>query len=63
MDNYELECLIEGDDSTIIVTVPRTADVQELKQLIYQEAEFDGLRIYDLKLLKVCHESHNHSLR
>jgi hypothetical protein len=56
MDNYELEFLIEGDETTISTTVPRTAKVQQLRRLIYQEGEFDGFRIRDLKLLKVCHD-------
>jgi hypothetical protein len=60
MDTYKLEFLIEGDDRTITVTVPRTADVQELTQLIFQVRQLEGLSVFDLKLLKVCHD---HNLR
>jgi hypothetical protein len=60
MDNYRLEILVEGDESTIAITAPRTKDVHELKRLIYEEGGFDGFRFRDLKLLKVCHD---HSLK
>jgi hypothetical protein len=53
MDDYELEFLIEGDDFTLAVTIPRTANVQRLRRLIYQEGEFDAFRLRDVKLFKV----------
>jgi hypothetical protein len=56
MADYQLEFLIEGDDFTLAVTIPRTANVQQLRELIYQKGEFDGLRLRDLRLFKVCHD-------
>jgi hypothetical protein len=55
-DEYELNCLIEGEKCTIIVSVPSAAKVKELKQVIYREGELDALqyRLLDLVLWKVC---------
>jgi hypothetical protein len=57
-NEYELNCLIEGQEDTIIVSVPSAAKVKELKQVIYREGELDALqyRLPDLVLWKVCQE-------
>jgi hypothetical protein len=54
---YKLTCLIEGDKTTFSVLVPRTADVEELKELVYKKGEttdFRGLHAKNIDLLKVC---------
>jgi hypothetical protein len=59
MDTYTLQFLIEGDTRTFNVTVPRTERVGQLTQLIFQANQtrgFAGLHVYDLTLLKVCHD-------
>jgi hypothetical protein len=57
-DEYELNCLIEGEEDTIIVSVPSAAKVKELKQVIYREGELDAspYRLLDLILWKVGQE-------
>ena len=56
MDNYQLVILAEGDKSTFFVTSPRTANVQQLRQLIYRERGYGGFHYVDLELLKVRHD-------
>jgi hypothetical protein len=56
MDNYLLELLIEGDKSTQAVTIPRTATVQELKELIRSMRGLDRFHLRDLEPFKVCHD-------
>ena len=51
--DYRLVVLIEGHDFTFSITIPRTGDVHQLRRLIYQEGQFDRLRLLDLKLYKV----------
>jgi hypothetical protein len=41
-NQYELNCLIEGED-TLIIPVP-AAKVKELKQVIYREGEVEVLQ-------------------
>jgi hypothetical protein len=55
---YELNCLIEGEEITLVISVPRTAKVKELMQIIYREGELGVLqyRLLDLALWKVCQE-------
>ena len=57
-NQYELNCLIEGEEDTLIISVPRAAKVRELKQVIYREGELEVLqyRLLDLALWKVCQE-------
>lgn len=54
-NEYEINCLIEGQEDTLTVSVSRSAKVKELKRLIYQEGELEG-RLPDLALWKVCQE-------
>jgi Crinkler effector protein N-terminal domain len=54
-NRYELNCLIEGEEDTLIISVPRAAKVKELKQVIHQEGELQ-YRLLDLALWKVCRE-------
>jgi hypothetical protein len=58
--NYKLNCLIEGEEDTIIFVISCEAMVKDLKQLIYQEGELEALqcRLLDLALWKVCKEFH-----
>jgi hypothetical protein len=58
MNEYELNCLIEGVEDTLIVSVPSAANVKELKQVIYREPESEALqyRLQDLMLWKVSQE-------
>ena len=55
--DYELEltCLIEGETNTLLVTLPRTAIVDELRGVIHQRGQLAALRIryLDLSLWKV----------
>ena len=55
MNEYELNCLIEGEDDTLIVSVSSAAKIKELKQVIYREGELKALqyRLLDLMLWKV----------
>jgi hypothetical protein len=55
-NQYELNCLIEGEEDTLIISVSRATKVKELKQVIHQEGELDALqyRLLDLALWKVC---------
>ena len=55
-NRYELNCLIEGEEDTLFISVPRAAKVKELKQVIHREGELDVLqyRLLDLALWKVC---------
>ena len=57
-NHFELNCLIEGEEDTLIISVPRVANVKELKQVIHREGELDVLqyRLLDLALWKVCQE-------
>lgn len=57
-NQYELNCLIEGEEDTLIIPVPRAAKVKELKQVIYREGAFEVLqyRLLDLALWGVCQE-------
>ena len=57
-DEYELNCLIEGEEDTILVSIPRTVKVYELKRVIHREGQLDVLqyRLLDLALWKVCHD-------
>ena len=43
MNEYELNCLIEGEEDTLIVSVSSAAKVKELKQVIFREGELDAL--------------------
>ena len=55
-NEYELNCLIEGEEATLVVSVSRFAKVKELKRVIHGEGELDALqyRLLDLALWKVC---------
>jgi hypothetical protein len=54
-NEYELNCIVEGQKDTLTVSVSRAAKVKELKRVIYQEGELEG-RLPDLALWKVCQE-------
>jgi len=58
-NRYELNCLIEGEEKTLIASVLRTANLEELTQVIHRKGELDALqyRLLDLTLWKVCKES------
>lgn len=57
-EDYELDltCLIEGDPNTFLVTLPRTAIVDELRSGVYQRGQLAALhvRFSDVNLWKVC---------
>jgi len=55
-NNYLLEFLIEGDESTLAVTIPRTGNVDQLRELIRSMGGIDRFHLRDLKLFKVCHD-------
>jgi hypothetical protein len=55
-NEYKLTCLIECDKTSFSVLVPRTADVDELRELIYQKRQkrlFRDIDAADLTLFKV----------
>jgi len=58
MDNYQLQVLIEGDESTLDVTIACTASIGTLRESIHRLGQLDsaGIRATKLKLLKVCHD-------
>ena len=62
MNEYELNCLIEGEEDTLIVSVSSAAKVKELKQVIFREGELEALhyRLLDLMLWKVSQEFSYH---
>jgi hypothetical protein len=50
-NEYELNCSIEGEEDTLIVSVSRAEKVKELKQVIYREGELEAQqRLLDLAL-------------
>lgn len=62
--DYELEltCLIEGDPNTFLITLPRTAFVDELRRVVHQRglrqlAAF-RFRVVEVNLWKVRPEFH-----
>ena len=54
MDDYRLEILVEGRESTFFVTIPRTGFVDQLLELVHEKGQLDGFRRPDLMFLKVC---------
>jgi hypothetical protein len=56
----DLTCLIEGDPNTFLVTLPRTATVDELRRGVHQRGQLAALhiRFLDVNLWKVCPEFH-----
>jgi hypothetical protein len=48
-EKYKLTCLIQGEKSIFPVLVPRTADVDELRDLIYKRGEKGVFRCIDSK--------------
>jgi hypothetical protein len=60
--DYELEltCLIEGDQDTFLVTLPRTAQVDELRRDVHQRGKLAAFRVRftEVNLWKVCPEFH-----
>ena len=59
-DEYDLNCLIEGEENTLTLSVPRVAKVNELMRVIYREGQLDVLqyRLLDLAVWKVRQEFH-----
>jgi hypothetical protein len=61
-EDYELEltCLIEGDPNTFIITLPRTAIVDELRRVVHKRGRLAAfrVRIAEVNLWKVCPEFH-----
>jgi hypothetical protein len=58
--NFQLTCLIEGDDNTFIITLPVTATVDKLRRGVHQLGGLDTLnvRVVAVNLWKVCPEIH-----
>jgi len=54
-EDYELTCLIEGDPNTFLVTLPRTAVVDELRSGVHRLGQLAALhvRVLDVDLWKV----------
>jgi hypothetical protein len=61
-EDYELEltCLIEGDPKTFLITLPRTAMVDELRTVVHQRGQLAAfrVRVVEVNLWKVCPEFH-----
>ncbi len=61
-EDYELEltCLIEGDPDTFLITLPRTAIVDELRRGVHHRGQLAvfRVRVLDVNLWKVCAEFH-----
>lgn len=60
--DYELEltCLIEGDPNTFLITLPRTALVDDLRRAVHQRGQLAAFRIHfvEVDLCKVRPEFH-----
>ena len=56
----ELTCLIEGDQDTFLVTLPRTAQVDESRRDVHQRGKLAAFRVRftEVNLWKVCPEFH-----
>ncbi|KAI0276710.1 hypothetical protein BGY98DRAFT_984460, partial [Russula aff. rugulosa BPL654] len=50
-EDHELEftCLIEGDQDTFLVTLPRTAQVDELRRDVHQRGKLAAFVDIDIK--------------
>ena len=57
-DTYRFTCYVPGDKSTFSIRVPRTANVDELTQFIWEKGGFYKLicRISQIKFWKVCQD-------
>ena len=50
---YRLVFLVEGEETTLAVTVPRTGDVDLLRELMYTKGRFDGFSLADVRLFQL----------